>query len=148
VPLRVRLLWLEGFRQPIVDCYSNVAGGGATEFPTVDIGGTGQKLALRGYNGGLGIENAAGVDTHSLDFLSGRAIFNANNTGGIFSIRGVAEVIDNSVGATVIDSTIYRNIQGSAYGGSVFIDTINGGSGDSFSQQEQENFLLIVLLMH
>lgn len=90
-------------------CYSGIAGGGPDQYPYIDMGGSGNSLAVRYYSGGLGIKNGTGADTSSLDFESGRVVFDADCTGGTYTVRGIADVFDNSVGATIEDLTInYR----------------------------------------
>ncbi len=90
----------------IMDSYSGIAGGGPSQYPYIDMGGTGNSLAMRGYAGGLGIKNSSGVVASSLDFDSGRAIFDADCTGGDFTVRGICDVTDNSNGAVINDHTI------------------------------------------
>jgi len=99
-----------GVEATIFDCWSSVSGGGPTDHPTIDMNGAGNQLALRGWDGGLGIENCSGVGASSLDFDSGRVTFDVNNTGGVFTIRGIADVFDNSAGATVNDLTVNKRL--------------------------------------
>ena len=102
-----------GIQAGIFDCWSNIPGGGPTDYPLVDMGGSGQGLVLRGYSGGLGIENVTDstADKSSIDMNSGRIIFESDVFGGDFVIRGVADVEDNSgVNATINDQTINADI--------------------------------------
>jgi hypothetical protein len=94
----------------LLSCYSGVAGGGAGEYPSIDFtSGAGIDLVVRGWSGGLGIKNCTSASTNaSLDFESGRCIFESSNTAGDFTVRGICEVTDNSVGATVTDKTSVR----------------------------------------
>ena len=96
-----------GLQADIIDCFSGVAGGGVGQTPTVDMGGSGQTLSVRNYNGGLTITNCTGAGDSSIDVNSGRMIFDSTVTAGTFYIRGVSSVQDNSTGtATIYDLTI------------------------------------------
>ena len=99
---------LGGGQLLIMDSYSGIPGGGVGQHPWIDMGGSGNDLALRGVSGGIGIKNCTSTSS-SLDFGSGRAIFDSTVTGGTFWVRGVAEVEDNST-ATVYDYTITEDI--------------------------------------
>ncbi|MHA1859143.1 MAG: hypothetical protein ACTSUU_06830 [Candidatus Thorarchaeota archaeon] len=89
----------------VMSCYSNIPGGGVGVYPTINMGGSGQNLALRGYSGGIGITNCTGTIS-SLDFLSGRVVFEPTVISGDFTVRGVADVEDNSTGGTIADMTV------------------------------------------
>ena len=69
----------------LIDCFSNVAG---IETPTLDMGGSGQSLAIRGYSGGIRITNRTGIDNCSIDMNSGHVIIDASCTGSPITIRG------------------------------------------------------------
>ena len=60
-----------GAQANILDSFSLVAGAGT---PTIDMGGSGQSMALRGYKGGIRLQNKTGNDTVSCDFDSGQVI--------------------------------------------------------------------------
>lgn len=82
-----------------LDCFSGVPGVGT---PTIDMGGSGQNLGIRGYNGGIKIQNMTGAsDNVSLDINSGQVILDSTCTDGTIVARGLAALTDNSVGATV-----------------------------------------------
>ena len=90
----------------LVDCHSNIPGGGKNLYPIINMGGSGQNLVLRGYSGGLGIINCSAT-TSSLDFLSGRVVFESSVAGGDFTVRGTANVEDESTGTTsILDLTV------------------------------------------
>ena len=96
-----------GLQADIVDCYSGVAGGGPGLTPTLNMGGSGQSLAIRNYSGGLAITNSTGTDDSSIDMASGRLLFEPTVTGGDFYVRGIANVTDNSGGtANVYNQTL------------------------------------------
>jgi len=96
----------------ILDCWSNVAGGGAAQYPTIDMGGLGNSLVLRNFSGGIGIDNYSGGGAVSLDMASGRVIVGSMVTGGQITVRGIADVTDNSTGtALVVDATVNATLE-------------------------------------
>ena len=82
----------------LLNCVSGVAG---TSTPVIDMGGSGQELSLRNYNGGIKLINKTGLDNVSLDINSGHVILDSTVTNGTIVVRGVGYLTDNSVGATV-----------------------------------------------
>jgi len=76
-----------------LNCYSGVA---STEMPTIDLGGSGQALGLRNYNGGIKLINRTGSDNVSLDINSGQVVIDSTCTAGDIYIRGVCKITDNS----------------------------------------------------
>lgn len=97
----------------IFDCWSNIAGSGPGNYPVIDMGGSGQELVLRNFAGGIGITNGTGAaDDSSIDMSSGRVVIEASVTNGSYTIRGVADVVDNSTGATVVtDRTVNDSLE-------------------------------------
>ena len=96
----------------LINCHSDVAGGGAGQFANIDMGGSGNSLLVRDYSGGLGIENYSGGGDISIDMDSGRVTIHATVTAGDITVRGIAEVIDNSTGtATVDDRTLSYDVE-------------------------------------
>lgn len=81
-----------------LDCWSGVPGANT---PIIDMGGSGQDLSLRNYNGGILIKNKTGSDPVSIDLNSGHVILDSDVTNGEIVIRGIGKLTDNSVGATV-----------------------------------------------
>jgi len=114
-----------------LDCWSGVPG---TSTPTINMGGSGQALALRNYNGGIKIENKTGTEEVSIDLNSGQIILDSTVTGGTIVCRGIGKLTDNSNGATVLadDLLNYQNITEVNWE-VVYIDTEgNGSSGTVF----------------
>lgn len=100
-----------GAQCSILDCWSNVAGGGPGQFARVDMGGSGNSLALRNYSGGINVSNYTGGGAVSMDMASGRVLLEPTVTDGSIFIRGIADVTDNSTGtATVIDQTVNSSL--------------------------------------
>lgn len=79
----------------LFNCFSGTPG---TATPIIDMSGSGQALALRGYNGGVTIINKSGSDSVSLDMASGTVFLDSTVTNGDIVVRGVAQLIDNSTG--------------------------------------------------
>lgn len=88
----------------LINCHSNVAGGGIGQYPTVDMGGSGNDLLVRDYSGGLAVSNVtvAGSDV-SMDFDSGRLVIDSSVAAGTITVRGNTEITDNSTGTAVIE---------------------------------------------
>lgn len=91
---------LSGNREAnIVNCWDGTAG---LEIPIIDMGGSGQSLVLRNYNGGIKLINKNGNDSVSMDVDPGRIILDSTITAGDIVVRGVGTFIDDSNGADVI----------------------------------------------
>jgi len=82
------------------DCWSNIPG---TTTPIIDMGISGNELILRNYNGGLELINKAGSEGVSIDLNSGKIILGSTITNGSIVLRGTGQVIDNSIGSTVVN---------------------------------------------
>lgn len=101
-----------GAQCSILDCWSNIAGGGAGQFATVDMGGSGNSLALRNYSGGIQLANYTGGGAVSVDMASGRVVVGATVTDGQITVRGIADVHNNSTGTAVIqDLTVNEAVE-------------------------------------
>lgn len=100
-----------------LSCVSGVAG---SNMPTINMGGSGQSLGMRDYNGGLRITNKTGIDSVSLDMSSGQVVVESSvtNTENI-AVRGIARLTDLSIGVNKIDSVGLlsgeRTVRGSGY---------------------------------
>jgi hypothetical protein len=88
-----------------LECWSGVPG---TNTPVIDMGGDGPALALRGYSGGIRLQNKSGADPVSIDLESGQIILDNTITNGTIVVRGVGKLIDNSVGADVDSSGLIQ----------------------------------------
>jgi hypothetical protein len=90
---------LSGISQAdFINCHSAVAGGST---PTIDLDGGGSDLTLRGYSGGIKLQNLTSAQNISIDLLSGQIVLDATLTAGNIFCRGVGKLTDNSAGATV-----------------------------------------------
>ena len=84
----------------IVDCKSLVAGTGR---PTLDTNGSSADFNIRGYTGGLTVENFTAGGNMSIDVISGTVEIAASCTSGTIVVRGICSLIDNSgPGVTVV----------------------------------------------
>jgi hypothetical protein len=100
-----------GAQCSILDCWSNIPGGGPGAYPIVDMGGSGNSLALRNYSGGIGLRNYSGSGAVSVDMASGRVVVESTVTAGEIAIRGIADITDNSTGtAVVVDATVNQTL--------------------------------------
>ncbi len=96
-----------------LDCWSGVPGSGT---PTIDMGGSGQALALRNYNGGIKLQNKTGTEAISIDLNSGQVRLENTINNGELVCRGVGKLIDDDTlehipsgdwnGTTIINETI------------------------------------------
>lgn len=101
-----------GIAAKFYDCESGLPG---VSTPIIDMGGSGQALAMRGYNGGIKLANKTGTDDVSIDLNSGQVILAPTVTNGLVAVRGVGKLIDESGtqiptgtwnGVTIINETI------------------------------------------
>ena len=92
---------LNGLDAAFINCYSGVPG---VDTPTIDMGGSGTKLSIRGYIGGIKLINHSGTDGISIDMLSGHIILDSTITNGIIITRGIAKLTDDSTGTTKVNS--------------------------------------------
>jgi hypothetical protein len=92
-----------GVQASFIDCYSDVTGLGT---PVIDMGGSGQSLSIRNYNGAIKLQNKSGSESVSLDLNSGEVVIDSSVTAGTIVVRGIGAVTDNSSGATVVDQTV------------------------------------------
>lgn len=89
-----------------LDCWSGQPGVGT---PIIDMGGSGQSLALRNYNGGIKLINKTGPESVSIDLNSGQVIIDNTVTSGDIILRGVGKWTNKETytgGANVIDELV------------------------------------------
>jgi hypothetical protein len=87
----------------IVNCHSAVRG---QDTPTINLGGSGQGLQLRNYNGGIQLKNKTGTEAVSIDLNSGQIKIDNTVVNGTVVCRGVGKLIDNSNGANVVNELL------------------------------------------
>jgi hypothetical protein len=101
---------ISGTSASFINCYSGVAGAGLGQTPIIDMGGGPTNLVIRNYSGGLEIQNSnTGVSNASIDLNSGRVIFDTTVSTGVFSVRGIGSVTDNSTGTAVVTASVSDN---------------------------------------
>jgi len=74
--------------------------------PTIDMGGSGMDLVVRGHSGAIRLTNKTGPDRASFDFLSGEITVEASVTSGPVVMRGVGTVVNNSANVQVDTSRL------------------------------------------
>jgi hypothetical protein len=98
-----------------LDCFSNTLAGQPN--PVIDFNGSGQ-LLLRNYAGVIELINHtddSGDGDVCIDMASGRVFVQASCTAGLFPIRGIAQVTDNSTGTCdVRDLTVNGSVSTNA----------------------------------
>lgn len=116
-----------------LDCYSGVPG---TSTPVIDMGGSGSKLAMRNYNGGIKLLNKSGTDPVSIDMNSGQVIIDDTVTAGTIVLRGIGRWSNKSTyigGADVIDQLIkVDDVEQASFQNQVTIDVVNGVAGTEY----------------
>ena len=85
----------------VIKSYSMVAGAAT---PIFDMGGTSSAFVVRGYEGGLQINNKTGTDAVSLDINPGQLIVDSTVSAGTIVVRGSGKLTDNSIGTAVVDA--------------------------------------------
>jgi hypothetical protein len=94
---------LSGTGDLLIDnCIDGMPGLGV---PSVDCGGAGSSLNIRGYHGGIALTNKTGAEDFSID-LVGRLILDTTVTGGSIIVRGIGHIELGGATATIIDSDL------------------------------------------
>lgn len=92
-----------------LNCYS----GGLVpdQRAVIDMGGSGQSLAMRAYSGTVEIRNKTGTDKVSVDLISGNVRVDLTTvTNGVIVVRGVGKVTDAATG-DFLKSGMYGNLE-------------------------------------
>jgi len=69
--------------------------------PIIDCGGATVDINVRGYNGGIQLNNITSGNA-SVDMNSGHIVLDSTCTGGTIVVRGTGKLTNNSVGASVL----------------------------------------------
>jgi len=133
-----------------LDCYSGVPGTGT---PTIDMGTSGQALALRNYNGGIKLINKAGPEPVSIDLNSGQIKLDSTVTGGDIVCRGVGKLIDADTdepihtgdwyGANIINEIIsIHNVADGVWNSTLSHHTSAGSTGEALDKINKNTKLI------
>ena len=86
-----------------LECYSGVPG---VDTPIIDMGGSGQAMAIRGYNGGIKLINKTGPESVSIDLVSGQVKLDPSTVNnGIIVVRGDGKLINADTGEYIYTGT-------------------------------------------
>lgn len=134
-----------GAEAHFLDCWSGVVG---STTPVIDMGGTGQGLGMRNYNGGVQLKNKTGPEKISIDLNSGQVVLESTVTNGEIVCRGIGKLVDtlgNAIlsgtwnGVTIINELINEKLdnlteyqKNIVFAGDVIIDIVNGTTGTIF----------------
>jgi len=106
-----------GVEAHLLDCFSGQPGSGS---PTIDLGGSGQALGVRNYNGGITLINKTGPEAVSIDLASGQVKIDLTTvTNGEIVVRGDGKVINAANGEWLPSGT---------YGGMTLINETSYGT--------------------
>ena len=85
-----------------IECVSGI------NVPTINFGGSGQGLAVRGQKGRLALENKTGADPCAIDFESGVLEVDNTLTAGILEVSNVDAIVGTTGGTTIVqyDNTL------------------------------------------
>jgi len=107
--------------------------------PTIDFGGTGQALAMKGYDGEVKFQNKSGTDAVSLDFASGSITIDDSVNAGDFVMRGVGTWENRETYAgnanivnELVEGSLIQLLDRTVYDERVTVDSTNGQSGVLF----------------
>ena len=123
--------------------------------PTIDMGGSGQDLAMPNYSGLITITNlTSATEEVGIGLNHGAVVLDPTVTAGTIVISGVGTLTDNATSyttlntdglinknliATTVSTEIGAEIQYSTYQNSVWVDTVNGTSGTTYPTGNREN---------
>ena len=100
---------LENNAAHFLNCWSGVPG---LSTPTIDMGGNGPALGMRGYNGGIRLINKTGTEAVSIDLNSGQVILDSTIANGTIVVRGVGMLTNNAVAPAIVNSVNLINNTG------------------------------------
>lgn len=78
--------------------------------PVIDMGGSGQDLAMPHYTGIVTFKNLSGADNEiGISLMGGYVILDSTITNGFVTVSGVGDVVNNSTGQTIVNDTTLLN---------------------------------------
>jgi hypothetical protein len=132
-----------------LDCWSAVAGVGT---PTIDMGGSGQNLGLRNYNGVLKIQNMNGDNNISIDMNSARIVLASTISNGTVVCRGIGELVDEAGdhiesgtwnGVTIVNSSIdSHTISKEVWNALIIAHNVTGTFGELIQKIKKDSGLI------
>lgn len=114
----------------ILDSFSLSTDGYAA--PSIDMSDALGDVIIRGWKGDLLVKNCSNANAGgSFEFDSGIVTFDSTVTAGAFTIRGNAEVVDNSTGsAVVLDKTVNETVPKNTWNRPVSAISVSGSVGE------------------
>lgn len=104
--------------------------------PAIDFNGSGRALSIRNYHGDIHLYNKSGPEDVEINInTGGRVLLDSTITNGGLRLTGIIEVVDNSTGTAVVDTShvIYPDqLQLAAFDGHIHINTASGVAGTKF----------------
>jgi len=112
----------------LMNCRDGTPG---TDFPHIDMGGSGSALNVQGWSGGIRIQNKTGPEAIAIGLVSGAVILDSSVTDGPITLSGVGTVINNSTGTAVVntDGLVNKRDLFQQIVTGVYLDSVNGVSG-------------------
>lgn len=86
----------------IINCVGEAV---ASAHPIIDFNNSTAKVAIRNFGGDLVLTNKTGSEQAEIGILSGSVIIDSTVTNGTIVINGIGNVIDNSTGNAVVDTS-------------------------------------------
>jgi len=133
----------------ILDCWSDTP----THHPIIDFNNSSTAFAMRNYNGHIEIKNKNGNEPITIDLSSGQVILHNTVTAGNIIIRGIGELINNSTGTTIVNSSFLLNpnsITNAVLNEPVSNHLITGSIGEAIANSglttEQAKQLLLIFV--
>jgi len=90
-----------------LDCKSGVVG---VSTPTIDMGGSGRGLGMRGYSGGIKLINKTGSESVSVDLIAGQVQLDDTVTSGTIVVRGVGHITNDSTATVDVSALISQDL--------------------------------------
>jgi hypothetical protein len=140
-----------GNTQPalIMGCTGGFAEG---SMPTIDCGGSGQSLAINGYEGEMKIINKTGPEQIDINISEGVIHLDSTITQGLITIAGNCKFINDTTPqeGLFIDTSGLNKPVNDEYGGVVYFSETEGTSGSSYPQglggSPSNNILDVILI--
>ena len=110
------------------DCWDGIVANG--DYPIIDCGGGGRDVGIKNFHGDIKIINKTGPEDIEVNMTSGGIVdLDSTINDGLIRITGIANVINNTTGTAVVDTTAV--ISAENLSDSIYVDTeaVQNGSG-------------------